>query len=192
MPGASHARPEPRRRDGPGPGFARRETEGVGLRRGPVRPLEWGESFGIVLIEAMAAGVPVIASDIPGYRAVLAEGSAGVLVPPDDPGALETALANVLTNTALRQDLSSRASLGPSAIWDRLVGQVVEAYADATPWGREWSASRACRPSARCAISGRPGAACRRRRMRTRGEAPRRSARSECGLTSGFLRLVSV
>lgn len=99
-------------------------------------PSNGGESFGIVLIEAMAAGVPVIASDIPGYRAVLAEGSAGVLVPPDDPGALETALANVLTNSALRHDLSlAGLARAERYSWDRLVGQVVEAYEDAIAMG---------------------------------------------------------
>ena len=45
------------------------------------------ESFGIVLAEAMAAGVPVVASDLPGYRAVLRDGEAGRLVPPGEPGA---------------------------------------------------------------------------------------------------------
>ncbi len=99
-------------------------------------PSNGGESFGIVLIEAMAAGVPVIASDIPGYRAVLAEGSAGVLVPPDDPGALETALANILANNALRHDLSlAGLARAERYSWDRLVGQVVEAYADAIAMG---------------------------------------------------------
>ena len=46
------------------------------------------ESFGIVLAEGMAAGVPVVASDLPGYRAVLRDGEAGRLSPPGDPVAL--------------------------------------------------------------------------------------------------------
>jgi phosphatidylinositol alpha-mannosyltransferase len=99
-------------------------------------PSNGGESFGIVLIEAMAAGVPVIASDIPGYRAVLAEGSAGVLVPPDDPAALESALTTVLTNSDLRRDLSlAGIARAERYSWDRLVGQVMDAYEEAIALG---------------------------------------------------------
>jgi phosphatidylinositol alpha-mannosyltransferase len=99
-------------------------------------PSNGGESFGIVLIEAMAAGVPVVASDIPGYRAVLAEGSAGVLVPPDSPASLENALFNVLANTELRRDLAlSGMARAERYSWDRLVGEVIEAYEDAIAMG---------------------------------------------------------
>ncbi|HEY6566613.1 MAG TPA: glycosyltransferase family 4 protein [Actinomycetota bacterium] len=60
-----------------------------------------GESFGVVLVESMAAGVPVIASDIPGYREVVRDGVDGVLVPPRDPIALADAAARVLRDPVL-------------------------------------------------------------------------------------------
>jgi phosphatidyl-myo-inositol alpha-mannosyltransferase len=99
-------------------------------------PSNGGESFGIVLIEAMAAGLPVVASDIPGYRAVLAEGTAGVLVPPDSPPALENSLFNVLSSADLRNDLTlSGIARAERYSWDRLIHQVMDAYADAIALG---------------------------------------------------------
>jgi phosphatidyl-myo-inositol alpha-mannosyltransferase len=55
-----------------------------------------GESFGVVLIEAMAAGVPIVATDLAGYRAVARPGLDALMVPPDDPVALAMALRRVL------------------------------------------------------------------------------------------------
>lgn len=56
-----------------------------------------GESFGIVLLEAMAAGTPVVASDLPGYRRLTDDGRAATLVPPGDAAALADALRAVLS-----------------------------------------------------------------------------------------------
>ena len=61
-----------------------------------VAPALGGESFGIVLLEAMAAGTAVVASSIPGYRGVVTEGADGVLVPPGDATALARALADLV------------------------------------------------------------------------------------------------
>lgn len=69
-----------------------------------------GESFGVVLLEAMAAGTPVVASDIPGYRNVATHGSDAVLVAPGDAAALADALTRVLTDRRLATDLCSAGS----------------------------------------------------------------------------------
>jgi phosphatidylinositol alpha-mannosyltransferase len=95
-----------------------------------------GESFGIVLTEAMAAGLPVVASDIRGYRAVLADGANGVLVPPGDVFALENALFSTLNNAELRSDLSERGIKRVERYsWERVISQLEEAYEDALRLG---------------------------------------------------------
>lgn len=66
-------------------------------------PNTGGESFGIVLVEAMAAGTTVVASDLDAFRRVLEDGSAGRLVPVDDPAALAAALIEVLIDDVARQ-----------------------------------------------------------------------------------------
>jgi phosphatidyl-myo-inositol alpha-mannosyltransferase len=65
-----------------------------------VAPALGGESFGIVLLEALAAGTPVVASGLAAYRSVLDDGRCGVLVPPGDAPALAGAVAAVLTDHA--------------------------------------------------------------------------------------------
>jgi phosphatidylinositol alpha-mannosyltransferase len=95
-----------------------------------------GESFGIVLTEAMAAGLPVVASDIRGYRAVLGEGTTGVLVPPGDAKALENALYSTLSNAALREQLSEDGiKRAQRYAWDNVLSQIEDAYADAIRLG---------------------------------------------------------
>ncbi|MDW3212815.1 MAG: glycosyltransferase family 4 protein [Ilumatobacteraceae bacterium] len=63
-----------------------------------------GESFGVVLIEAMAAGTPVVASSLDGYRNVATHGVDSLLVPPGDPEALARAIEQVLAD----DDLAAR------------------------------------------------------------------------------------
>lgn len=58
-------------------------------------------SFGVTLLEAMAAGVPVLASDIDGFREVVRHGSEGELVPPNDTGAWARALVRIAQDRAL-------------------------------------------------------------------------------------------
>jgi phosphatidylinositol alpha-mannosyltransferase len=70
-----------------------------------VAPATGQESFGVALVEAMAAGLPVVASDIPGYREVVTHGVHGLLVPPRDPEALAAALVRVLTEADLAERL---------------------------------------------------------------------------------------
>lgn len=70
-------------------------------------PATGGESFGIVLLEAMAAGVPVVASDIEGYRDVVTSGKQGLLVTPRDETALADAVCRLLQDAAMRSEMAT-------------------------------------------------------------------------------------
>lgn len=69
-----------------------------------------GESFGIVLLEAMAAGCPVVASDIVGYRNVVRDSNDAALFPPGDSAALALAISQVLEDSTLAQNLITNGS----------------------------------------------------------------------------------
>jgi phosphatidylinositol alpha-mannosyltransferase len=93
-----------------------------------------GESFGMVLVEAMAAGCPVVASDIPGY-AEAARGAA-LLTAKGDPGALAVALWRAATDTELRARLVARGLARAEALcWNRVAGRVLNVYASAARAG---------------------------------------------------------
>jgi phosphatidyl-myo-inositol alpha-mannosyltransferase len=68
-------------------------------------PARGGESFGLVLLEAIAAGTPIVASDIEGYRNVARPEREAVVFPPGDPTALRSALRRVLDDASLRSSL---------------------------------------------------------------------------------------
>jgi phosphatidylinositol alpha-mannosyltransferase len=75
-----------------------------------VAPNLGGESFGIVLVEAMAAGAPVVASDLDAFGRVLDGGRVGVLFPTGDTGGLATALLQLLDDVPRRAALSVAAA----------------------------------------------------------------------------------
>jgi phosphatidyl-myo-inositol alpha-mannosyltransferase len=68
-------------------------------------PARGGESFGLVLLEAMACGVPVVATDLPGYRCVVTPGRDGEIVAPRDPVGLAIALERLLRDPRRRAHL---------------------------------------------------------------------------------------
>jgi glycosyltransferase involved in cell wall biosynthesis len=77
------------------------------------------EGFGLVLIESMAAGVPVVATNVAGIRDVVRNGETGVLVPPSSPVDLARAIDRVLADGTLREKLvaGARAELGGRFSW---------------------------------------------------------------------------
>src|SRR3954454_18137512 len=92
-------------------------------------PNTHGESFGIVLIESMATGTPVVASDLEAFRRVLEDGRAGVLVPVADPASLAVALAELLGDVERRKVLSE---VGRETVqqydWSTVTARIVEVY----------------------------------------------------------------
>ena len=95
-------------------------------------PATHGESFGIVLLEAMASGVPVVASDIDGYNSVVVDGQDGLLVPPRNPESLARTLVAILKDGPLRQQLS-RAGVAKAQqhSWANIAHRVMNCYLEA-------------------------------------------------------------
>jgi phosphatidylinositol alpha-mannosyltransferase len=92
-------------------------------------PNTHGESFGIVLIEAMATGTPVVASDLEAFRRVLEDGRAGVLVPVGDPASLASALADLLADADRRKGLAEVArEVVEQYDWSTVTRRIVEVY----------------------------------------------------------------
>jgi phosphatidyl-myo-inositol alpha-mannosyltransferase len=97
-----------------------------------VAPSLRGESFGMVLTEAFAAGTPVVASDIAGYRDVVRNGVDGILVPPADPQALAEALRDLWDEPERRVEMSRAAAADVRRFaWPQVATEVMSAYEDA-------------------------------------------------------------
>ena len=88
-----------------------------------------GESFGIVLVEAMAAGTAVVASDLDAFRRVLRDGEVGCLVPVGDGVALADALVSVLENDVLRERYVAAGSAAVKRYdWSVVASQIMRVY----------------------------------------------------------------
>jgi phosphatidyl-myo-inositol alpha-mannosyltransferase len=94
-----------------------------------VSPATGGESFGIVLLEAMAAGTAIVASDIHGYKGVVRRGREALLVPPREPKQIAAAVARLLNDDELR------ATMGQAGVaraqefsWERVTRKVDDYY----------------------------------------------------------------
>ncbi|MBA3944459.1 MAG: glycosyltransferase [Herpetosiphonaceae bacterium] len=100
------------------------------------------ESFGIILVEAMSSGVPIIASEIAGYQAVVQHRHEGLLVPPTNPAALGAAvlhlLANPATGTAFAQ--AGRTTALRYA-WSDVTARIMQTYEQAI-WHHQYAQVR--------------------------------------------------
>ncbi|SDC33138.1 glycosyltransferase family 4 protein [Actinokineospora iranica] len=95
-------------------------------------PNTGGESFGIILTEAMSAGTAVVASDLDAFRRVLDDGRAGVLTPVGDAPALAEGLRAVLTDPSRRATLVAEAERRVAAFdWSVVANQVLRVYEQA-------------------------------------------------------------
>jgi phosphatidylinositol alpha-mannosyltransferase len=111
-----------------------------------------GESFGVVLLEAMAAEAAIVASDLSGYRLVARPDHDGLLVPPNDPVALAQALNRVLADDTCRAALvASGIDRAKEFSMDTLADRYLELYQRVTtpaPQARGWRPRRRTNGSA--------------------------------------------
>ena len=116
-------------------GIVTNEVRTDELRRAKVlvSPALGGESFGLVVVEAFACATPAVASDIPGYAAVAAEGTS-TLVPPGDPEALSAAVIELLSDEERRIEMGRRAREHARAnyAWDDIARRLEEVYVEVT------------------------------------------------------------
>ncbi|HEY91098.1 MAG TPA: glycosyltransferase family 4 protein [Dehalococcoidia bacterium] len=87
------------------------------------------ESFGIVLLEAMATGKPVVATNIPGYASVVSDGEDGILVPPQNYNELSRALKTLLNDENLCEQMGMKGKAkSRNFSWELVAQQVMDYY----------------------------------------------------------------
>ena len=92
-------------------------------------PNTGGESFGMILTEAMSAGCAVVATDLDAFARVLDDGAAGILSPVEDPTALAAAIGSLLDDPGGRAELVAAARAAVAAYdWPVVAGKIVKVY----------------------------------------------------------------
>jgi glycosyltransferase involved in cell wall biosynthesis len=105
-------------------GTVARSAEALAMLDALVLPSE-AEGFGLVLIEAMAAGVPVVATNVPGIRDVVRDGENGLLAPVRDPAAIAAAIGRIFGEGNLRDRLidGGRRAVADRYTWEKVLPQ---------------------------------------------------------------------
>lgn len=94
-----------------------------------VAPNTGGESFGIILAEALAGGAAVVASDIPAFKALLGEGRYGSLFRSEDPQSLASSIVTILQDSQLREKFRSEGKVyAQSFDWDVVAERIYDVY----------------------------------------------------------------
>jgi glycosyltransferase involved in cell wall biosynthesis len=97
-----------------------------------VLPSLW-EGLPYALLEAMAAGLPVVATDVDGVREIIADGREGIIVPPRNAHAIAVAIIDLVSNAARRASLGATGAQGVKARFslDAMIEQTVAVYSRA-------------------------------------------------------------
>jgi phosphatidylinositol alpha-mannosyltransferase len=109
-------------------------------------PAIGSESFGIILLEAMAMSKPIVASSIEGYASVISHGVDGLLVPPADKDKLAKALISLLNDESLRQEMGAKGrAKALEHSWERISQRVFDYYVrvlSEPPWNKKFPESK--------------------------------------------------
>jgi phosphatidylinositol alpha-mannosyltransferase len=109
-------------------------------------PATGSESFGIILLEAMALGKPIVASNIEGYAGVVSDGADGMLVPPKDSQSLARALITLLNDESLRREMGAKGrAKALNYGWESIAGTILDYYKrvlSEPPWNKKFPESK--------------------------------------------------